>query len=75
MTTLIFSKPQWKSIKERIEQEYGDKIFLISWVVKRELGFSIRRHVSYNEYNEGTADVRLDFDDSAQATFFQIKYL
>jgi len=75
MTTLIFSKPEWKTLRQRIENEHGDKIFLITWRLKRELGFTVRTHFCYDEYNQRATDIRLDFDDPARATFFQIKYL
>ena len=75
MTTLIFSKPEWNTLRQRIENEHGDKIFLISWRLKRELGFTIRKHFGYDYHNQRKTDIRLDFDDPAQATSFQIKYL
>ena len=76
MTTLVFSLRDWKKIKNRICEEYGPNFFLISWRVKRELGFSLRSHSSWNNFHKGwDKDIRLDFDDPAQATFFQMKYL
>ena len=75
MTTLVFSHKDWKKIRDRICQEYGPNFFLISWRVKRELGFGIRTHTYYDDHNRRTTDMRLDFDDPARATFFQIKYL
>jgi len=75
MTTLIFSKPDWKALRERIENECGPTIFLISWRLKRELGFSVRTHFDYDEHHQRQTSIRLDFDDPARATFFQIKYL
>lgn len=75
MTTLVFTKKEWEPIKNRIYQDYGDRIFLISWRLKRELGFTVRHHFGYDEYNQRQTDIRLDFDDPARATFFQMKYL
>jgi len=75
MTTLVFSKQQWRIIKERIIEEYGDRIFLISWKLKRELGFTVREHMYYDEYRQRIYDIRLDFDDPALRTYFQLKYL
>ena len=74
MTTLIFSHHEWKNLKRRILDEYGAGVFLISWKLKRELGFSIRTHTFYDEHNQRNSDIRLDFDDPAHATFFNLKY-
>jgi hypothetical protein len=74
MTTLIFSHREWKNLKRRILDEYGTEIFLISWRLKRELGFSVRTHTFYDKYAQRISDIRLDFDDPASATFFQLKY-
>jgi hypothetical protein len=75
MTTIVLTNQAWKNLKRRVIKEYGDGIFLISWRLQRELGFSVRRHVFFNQNNEQVTDTRLDFDDPAQATFFQLKYL
>ncbi len=75
MTTLVFSHREWKNLKRRILDEYGTEIFLISWRLKRELGFSVRTHTFYDKYAQRISDIRLDFNDPAAATFFQIKYL
>jgi hypothetical protein len=74
MTTLIVSHQEWKNLKRRIIDEYGAGIFFISWRLKRELGFSVRTHTFYDKYAQRILDIRLDFDDPASATFFQLKY-
>lgn len=74
MTTLIVSHQEWKNLKRRIIDEYGAGIFFISWRLKRELGFSVRTHTFYDKYAQRISDIRLDFDDPASATFFQLKY-
>jgi hypothetical protein len=74
MTTLILDKKVWKDVHARIVDEYGERFFLISWRIKSTLGFHIRTHHHYvnGHYN---SDIRLDFDDPALATFFQLKYI
>lgn len=74
MTTIVLTKQAWIPIKRRIIDEYGTEIFLISWRLKRELGFSVRTHTFYDKYAQRISDIRLDFDDPASATFFQLKY-
>ena len=75
MTTIVLKNRAWHHVKRRIIDEHGAGIFFISWRLKRELGFTVRNHIYYDEYNGRTQDTRLDFDDPAAATFFQIKYL
>ena len=42
---IIFKEPhQWYQVKRQIEKDFGDKIFLLSWRSKRELGFTVRYH-------------------------------
>ena len=41
---IIFRRPyEWESIYQLILEEYGPRI-AISWVKKKELGFTVRRH-------------------------------
>jgi hypothetical protein len=75
MTTLIIEKNQWKLVRDRVENDHGKNFFLISWRVKRELGFTVRTYFFYDKNKERTSDIRLDFDEPACATYFQLKYL
>lgn len=75
MTTLVFSKTDWQSIRNRITNEYGDTFFLIRFRVERELGFTSRNHREWYHKTGWKDDIRLDFKDPARATFFQLKYL
>ena len=73
MTTLILDKKVWNDIRARITDEYGERFFLISWRVKQTLGFHVRTHHHYID-GHPQSDIRLDFDDPAEATLFQLKY-
>jgi hypothetical protein len=75
MTTLVFDHKEWKKIKARICEEYGDTFFLIRSRVERELGFTSRNHREWYHPAGWKSDIRLDFKDPGRATFFQIKYL
>jgi hypothetical protein len=75
MTTLVYKNQEWKKIKARICEEYGDTFFLIRSRVERELGFTSRNHREWYHEIGWESDIRLDFKDTARATFFQIKYL
>lgn len=74
MTTLVFTHKDWKHLKNRIYEEYGDRIFLISWRLDRELGFTVRTHREWLDQSGWNSTIRLDFKDPARATFFQLKY-
>jgi hypothetical protein len=75
MTTIVLTRKDWKNLSDRIKEEYGVTTLLISWRLKRELGFTVRSHMYYDEFKQRIYDTRLDFDDPARATFFQLKYL
>ena len=88
---IIFHKPKdWEPIQYQLGLDYGTKIML-SWVCKRELGFTIRRHKGLEEHpkeiwevmkSEGwdhryhyQEQIHLDFYNEAQQTCFVLKYL
>jgi len=83
---IIFHKPhEWEEISHKLIQEYGPSI-MISWKLRRELGFSVRRHKGlvkrtdqYIEEYQGQYyyedQVHLDFFNSATQSWFQLKYL
>ena len=73
--TLIFTERQWNKIYHRIRYDYGDAVILISWRLKEELGFTVRRHRDYDPVNGHMKDdIRLDFYDEAKMVFFKLKY-
>ena len=42
---IIFRNPwEWYEVRDRVKDDYGEKIFAISWRLKRELGFTVRSH-------------------------------
>ena len=84
---IIFEKPyEWEKISEQLVAQYGLKIKL-SWVCKRELGFSVRHHKGLIPYDgDGeyanlngryyySDQVHLDFYNEAAQSFFVLKYL
>ena len=76
----------WEPIKQKILAEYGNHL-MISWVMKRELGFTVRRHqnwitVDKNYLGEDIVprrhcqnQVHLDFFNESTQSWFQLKYL
>lgn len=89
---IIFHKPyDWGLLTERIKDDYGDNILLISWRLKRELGFTVRHHKGLEPHDKDTWEmmksegwdkryyyqdqIHLDFYSEAQQTWFVLKYL
>jgi hypothetical protein len=89
---IVFHNPyEWYGLAERLRNEYGQSIMLISARCKRELGFTIRHHKGLAEHDKDTwkvmksegfhnryhyeDQVHLDFYNEAQQTWFVIKYL
>ena len=74
--TLVLSEYTWNKIYNRIREEYGDTVVIISWKLRETLGFTVRRHRDYSEtLGHMVNDIRLDFYDEPAMTFFQLKYL
>jgi hypothetical protein len=74
--TLTLTEYKWNEIYNRLREEYGDSVVIISWKLKDTLGFTVRRHRDYDPVNGHMKnDIRLDFYDNAALTFFQLKYL
>ena len=76
----------WEPIKQKILAEYGPT-HVISWVMKRELGFTVRYHqnwITIDKNYDGEDitprrasqnQVHLDFFNDATQSWFQLKYL
>lgn len=73
--TITLDMNQWLTIKSKIEHIHGDKIFLISWVARRELGFTLRRNRYYTKYYIEKETICLDFFNDEMETYFRLKYL
>lgn len=88
---IIFHKvSDWEFIQYQLGLDYGTKI-MISYVCRRELGFTVRRHKGLEPHDEATWEVmksegwnhryhyqdqiHLDFYNPAQQTWFVLKYL
>ena len=81
---IIFCSTQhWNDVWQKILADNGASIG-ISWVLKRELGFTVRRHKKWTTFTPPGSlvtrirlekQVHLDFFDEAAVTWFQLKYL
>lgn len=84
---IVFENEElWEPIRQKILAEYGPS-YMISWVMKRELGFTVRVHqlwiiIDKNVWGEDITprrhwqnQVHLDFFNDATQSWFQLKYL
>jgi hypothetical protein len=82
---------EFEELHHHLLEEHGRATMLVSWRMKRELGFTIRHHQGLVPYDDVTWEMRkdegwdnryhyesqvhLDFYNEAQQTFFVLKYL
>jgi hypothetical protein len=81
---IIFCSPEhWDLVWQKILADNSPGI-AVSWVLKRELGFTVRRHDEWVSFvppgsivprNRCVKQVHLDFFNEAALTWFQLKYL
>jgi hypothetical protein len=87
---IIFHTPSdWEHISQQLVAEHGAMI-IISWVMRRELGFQVRRHKGLEPHNKDYAElsgedykhqyyyqdqIHLDFFSESAQSWFQLKYL
>jgi len=69
MKHIELTRKEWDDLKQRLITEHGPRI-LISWVLKRECGFTMRDHREHDR-----SYIALDFYDEQMRTFFHLKYL
>lgn len=76
MPTIKMSELEWEKIFLNIKKDYSHKpsVFLIRNSMKTELGFVPRRHSGYDDHNNYTTQVHLDFYDDHAETLFRLKY-
>lgn len=73
---ITLSRDEWIPLQQRLVEEHGLSVMNISWVCRRELGFTIRYHRQLvNDDGWRETITCLDFYDDAKETFFRIKYL
>jgi hypothetical protein len=81
---IIFCSPaHWDLVWQKILADNSASI-VVSWVLKRELGFTVRQHEEWISFvppgsivprNRCIKQVHLDFFNEAALTWFQLKYL
>jgi hypothetical protein len=82
---IVLTKAEWAPIWELIKTEYPRSVWMVSWGLRRELGFTIRMHRDLTKkqlaegsfYDDGMPRtmVCLDFYDHQMEVYFRLKYL
>lgn len=78
--TITLSEAEWGKIYNTLARECPPSYLLIRDVMRRELGFTVRRHSEY-EFHKNTESyylrekICLDFYDDAQETWFRLRFL
>jgi hypothetical protein len=68
---------EWNSVREKIREMFGDSMILLRAKMRRELGFSVRRHTSWvPKMDGGYYDdiICIDFYTEEARTFFLLSY-
>lgn len=79
--TIKLTRKEWQPISDRLSKECPKSWTTITYVQKRELGFTVRHHTEkvYDGQTEGGYNVSffvcLDFYDDVKETYFRMKYL
>jgi hypothetical protein len=74
MKPIILSKPQWYSLKEKVNQDYPPSVSLVREKMKRVLGFTPRLHETWDARTGYNIEMHLDFFDDQKRTMFLLKY-
>jgi len=87
---IFHSVREFEELHHHLLEEHGRATMLVSWRMKRELGFTIRHHQGLVEHDKDTwevmksegwnhryieSQVHLDFYNEAQMSWFVLKYL
>jgi hypothetical protein len=76
--TIKLSHSEWSKLKAALITDYGLTTILISWKMRKQLGFTVREHQYFEKQPNGTNHYKeyicLDFWDPAMQTLFLIKY-
>jgi hypothetical protein len=85
--TIKLTREEWAPIAKRLSEECPKSWTTITFVQKRELGFTVRNHREYPEPEDQIQFDRhgrwvsfkdyicLDFYDDVKETYFRMKYL
>jgi len=73
------TKREWKVLEGKLRTEYPPSVLMIRGVMKLKLGFTVRQHRDYTDYDHKTnpgsyLSIFLDFYSEKKRTWFLLKY-
>lgn len=74
MKPIVITTEQWKSLKERINNDYPPSVRLVREKMKRVLGFTPRFYEEWDNSTGRMINMHLDFFDEQKRTLFLLKY-
>ena len=80
MKHIELSHEEWYKIRDRIREDFGDSMVILSFKMKRELGFTVREHRAYNPFDPMhllayQTMICVDFYTEQAKVWFTLKYL
>ena len=72
--TIRLSSEQWLRLEQRLIQDHPRSVTLMLSVMRRELGFTVRRHREFDSDFYARETIVLDFFDARQMTWFILRY-
>jgi hypothetical protein len=75
--TLVLEQDQWARIHNSIAKDYPPSVLLIRPVMRKILGFTVRRHREWVPKMDGgyySDQIHLDFYDEPKRLMFLLKY-
>lgn len=60
--TITLSLENWHTLQEKIVEDHGRTILIISWRLREQLGFTVRQHSDYSgDSTRNWNTIQLDF--------------
>lgn len=73
MKPIILTEDHWLLLQKELENDYARSVIRVSYKLKQNLGFTVRRHRIPGLGYEIT-QIHLDFYDDIKRTYFLLKY-
>ena len=80
MKHIELTHAEWYKIRDRIREDFGDSMIILSFKMKRELGFTVREHRAYDPFDpmhrhSYQTMICVDFYTEQAKVWFTLKYL
>ena len=80
MKHIELTHAEWYKIRDQIREDFGDSMVILSFKMKRELGFTVREHRAYDPFDpmhrhSYRTVICVDFYTEQAKVWFTLKYL